>query len=209
MDGRLLMARSPLRSHVLHVLLLRARSEMRRVAAETVVAGVHDNHARRNRSPGGHVRHPMGVMHDPPERSRSVAPNSHRTQPRPTRIWAAGLINAREHILRPVRLCHVVTGSGAELVRPTAWRSAERLPALMAHKLRFWPVFFQFLVQRNETAGVRAVLGGCGLVPLHLGRPPTDNTCDGRWHLALLRDRLFPLQILPYLDHTDRYRQGD
>lgn len=183
---RLSLATAPLAVHVDHIVSLGSGAKVSRVAAQPVVAGVHDHDASRDGAIRCFISKPMSVVRSVVPSGSTVTPPSHRTCPRPARIRTSSVIDTIEHRGRRVLLGDVIAGARAELTG-SAGRPSVSLPALSAHVLGLWPVIPQFVVERLQTTGVRAKARGRRLVCLYLLRRSADFAHDLNRHNHLHR----------------------
>lgn len=180
----LLPRRSAFCDHVCHVLALRACAEVSRVAADSIVTRVQDNHAIGDWAVRRFVRKVMGVMRSCVSGCSSVSPDRNRPIPRPACVGSARSINSIEYRSGIVLLRSVVTGAGAEL-RVSARRSLERFPALLTHMFSLGTIFFELLVKRAQSAVMRAVFGCLCFVRLHAESISTHVASERYGHSGL------------------------
>jgi hypothetical protein len=195
----LLPFRPPLRCHIGHIVPLRTAFQVGRIAAWPVVAGVHGNVPRWQRSECSLIGNVMGVMRDTVDRERPVSPLSWRPQKRPARIGATTLIDAQEHVGRLVSLSDVVAVPAAIAIR-SATRRPTKLPAARyAGMPSLYLLASGLLVKRPQSALVGAVLGSRRLVRLDV----TDTAAGDTRYCN--RHGITSCRIIPYPSHTDTY----
>lgn len=181
---RFLPTRSSLCNHIGHVVSLRSCTEVGRVAANPIVAGVQDNHAIRDWAVSCLKRQMVSVVGSVVSCCPSVSPNCDWASPRPTRNIASGLVDPIKYRRGIVLLCNVVTGAGAVL-RVSAWRSLEGFPALMANVFSLRTILFDLLMESCQSTFMGAVFRCRGLVRPHGKGASTDVASERYWHVGL------------------------